>query len=93
MYQLITYCVQEIVFSGDCTTNYLEVRLGGLRGAILEKFCEGSRPRELLETKSNGVFVKWVKEENDNNSSFIGTWTTSEMGCCKKGWPYKFFLS
>ena len=85
-------CVQDIEFSGDCETNYLEVRLGGARGEILEKFCERSKPRKLLETKSNGIFVKWVKEENDKNSSFNGTWMAKELKCCKKGWPCQIFL-
>ena len=84
--------MQDIEFSGDCETNYLEVRLGGARGAVLQKFCQTSKPRRLLETKSNGVFLKWVKEENDKNSSFNGTWSVSNLKCCSKGWPQQIFL-
>ena len=77
--------MQEIEFSGDCKTNYLEVRLGGARGEVLEKFCERFKPSSLLETKSNGIFLKWVKEENDKNSSFNGTWMAKDLKCCSKG--------
>ena len=83
-------CVQEIEFSGDCETNYLEVRLGGMRGDVLEKYCKRSKPLKILETKSNGVFVKWVKEEDDKKSSFSGKWMASELNCCKKGWSHWF---
>ena len=84
--------MQEIEFTGDCQTNYLEVRRGGTRGEILQKFCQNSRPETLLETKSNGVFVKFVKEEEDDESSFSATWMASEFKCCNKGGPWLIFL-
>ena len=71
---------QNMVFAGDCSSNYIEVRTGSEAGRLLKTICSGTSAN--LRTFSNQIFIKFKKGEQ--TSSFDGTWTTEDLQCCSK---------
>ena len=53
-------------------------------GTLIKKLCTGSSDTDSINTNSNGVFVKWVKQKDSTTTSFTGKWTTSTVTCCSK---------
>ena len=71
---------KDIVLSGDCSTNYIEVKTGSVGGRVVEKICSGTSAS--LKTLSNHIFIRFTK--GSLISSFNATWTSEELQCCSK---------
>ena len=73
---------QDVVFAGDCSDNYIEVKTGGSPGRVIKKFCSTNQPSGSLKTFASQVYVTFVK--GSLTSSFTGTWSTEAVVCCSK---------
>ena len=58
--------------------------MGTESGRVIKKLCTGSATTGSINTNSNGVYVKWVKQKDSTSTSFTGKWTTSTVTCCNK---------
>jgi len=70
--------------SGDCSTTYLEVRLGRTKEGQMvgTKHCASSGK---IKIKGNMVWLKWIRPEAEAASSSLkATWKTFEFSCCSK---------
>ena len=74
---------QNVVFAGDCTSNYIEIRTGSLAGRLLKKYCSTNLvPSGNIRSFSNQIFIRFAK--GSTASTFTATWTSSDIQCCDK---------
>ena len=68
--------------AGDCSTNYIEVKIGSEGGRVLRKYCFENPPTGSFRTFANQIFIRFVK--GSLTSSFDGVWTAIDLQCCDK---------
>ena len=60
---------------GDCSSEYIEVRLGrDDSGVLVGKYCDSNPPPASLNTKVASVWINFVKTK-DSSTSFAAIWT------------------
>jgi hypothetical protein len=73
----------------DCSTEYLEVRLGTDKtGNLIGRYCNSNTPPESLNTKAASIWINFVKTK-DTSASFAATWTAENCKRCSNYSPIK----
>jgi len=76
----IEIAIIELTGPSDCSTDYLEVRLGDTKeGQLVGKYCSAAGSVKINNHK---IWVKWVR--SSSSPTLTATWNTFAFSCCEK---------
>jgi len=77
----IEIAISELTGPTDCSTDYLEVRLGDdSEGQLVGKYCSTAG---TVKINNHKIWVKWVRS-NSASPTLSATWNTFAYSCCAK---------
>jgi len=78
----IEIAISELTGPSDCTTDYLEVRLGDDKeGQLVGKYCSSAG---TVKINNHKIWVKWVRSSSSSSPTLRATWNTFAFSCCAK---------